>query len=220
MATEIKCPNCGHKFQMEDAVSEEYKQQLRDQMKKFVLQKEEEMQKRQEEFLKKEQLLQQQVQQKEVEFAKKLTDEKVKLQQSIEENLRKNISADFENQLKMLQQSNKDNEEKLRDARVKELDFLRREQELKNREQEMDIQVQKKLLEERERISEEVRKIEEQKIANRETEHQLRMKEMENNWRTRKADRPDETQSGAGLDADAGEVQELLLEDLLPSSSV
>ncbi|MBX2924652.1 MAG: DUF2130 domain-containing protein [Chitinophagaceae bacterium] len=216
MATEIKCPNCGHKFQMEDAVSEEYKQQLREQMKKFVQQKEEEIQKRQEEFLKKEQLLQQQAQQKELEFAKKLSDEKVKLQQSIEESLRKNISADFENQLRLLQQSNKDNEEKLKEARTKELDFLRREQELKNREQEMDIQVQKKLLEERERISEEVRKIEEQKIANRETEHQLRMKEMEKQLEDQKKliDQMKRKAEQGSMQMQ-GEVQELLLEDLL-----
>lgn len=219
MATEIKCPNCGHKFQMEEAVSEEYKQQLREQMKKFVQQKEEEMQKRQDEFLKKEQILQQQSQQKEVEFAKKLSDEKVKIQQSLEENLRKNISADFENQLRMLQQTNKDSEEKLKEARVKEFEFLRREQELKNREQEMDIQVQKKLLEERERISDEVRKIEEQKIANRETEHQLRMKEMEKQLDDQKKliDQMKRKAEQGSMQMQ-GEVQELLLEDLLRGS--
>ncbi|MGN6492321.1 MAG: DUF2130 domain-containing protein [Agriterribacter sp.] len=219
MATDIKCPNCGHKFQMEDAVSEEYKQQLREQMKEFVQQKEREMQKRQDEFAKKEQLLQQQAQQKEVEFTKKLSEEKIRIQQALEENLRKNISADFENQLRLLQQSNKDSEEKLKEARSRELEFLRREQELKNREQEMDIQVQKKLLEERERISEEVRKIEEQKIANRETEHQLRMKEMEKQLEDQKKliDQMKRKAEQGSMQMQ-GEVQELLLEDLLRGS--
>lgn len=219
MATDIKCPNCGHKFQMEDAVSEEYKQQLREQMKEFVQQKEKEIQKRQDEFFKKEQMLQQQAQQKELEFSKKLSEEKIRIQQSLEENLRKNISADFENQLRLLQQSNKDSEEKLKEARSKEFEFLRREQELKNREQEMDIQVQKKLLEEREKISEEVRKIEEQKIANRETEHQLRMKEMEKQLEDQKKliDQMKRKAEQGSMQMQ-GEVQELLLEDLLRGS--
>ncbi|WP_315816258.1 hypothetical protein [Paraflavitalea speifideaquila] len=32
MATDIKCPKCGHQFDIEDAVSEEYKKELREQM--------------------------------------------------------------------------------------------------------------------------------------------------------------------------------------------
>ncbi|WP_315816259.1 hypothetical protein [Paraflavitalea speifideaquila] len=50
----------------------------------------------------------------------------MKLQQSLETNLRKSISADYENQVNLLTQNNKDNEEKLKLARQKELEFLQK----------------------------------------------------------------------------------------------
>ena len=219
MATEIKCPNCGHQFPMEDAVSEEYKKELREKMATYIKQKDEELLKKQEAFLRKEQMLLQQVQQKEAEYAGKLADEKVKIQKSLEENIRKSISADFENQLQMLQQNNRDNETKLQEARNKELEYLKKEQALKTREQEMEISIQQTLLTEREKISAEVRKLEEQKGSAKETEYQLRMKEMEKQLEDQKK-LVDEMKRKAeqGSMQMQGEVQELLLENLLRGS--
>ena len=219
MATDIKCPNCGHQFPMEDAVSEEYKKELREKMTGYIKKKDEELLKKQEEFLRKEQILLQQAQQKEAEYAGKLADEKVKIQKSLEENIRKSISADFENQVNLLQQSNKDNEIKLQEARSKQLEYLKKEQELKNKEQEMEIHIQQTLLKERQKIGEEIRKLEEQRTNTRETEYQLRMKEMEKQLEDQKK-LVDEMKRKAeqGSMQMQGEVQELLLEDLLRGS--
>mgnify|MGYP003556018393 FL=1 len=219
MATDIKCPNCGHQFPMEDAVSEEYKKELREKMTGYIKKKDEELLKKQEEFLRKEQMLLQQAQQKEAEYAGKLADEKVKIQKSLEENIRKSISADFENQVNLLQQSNKDNEIKLQEARGKQLEYLKKEQELKNKEQEMEIHIQQTLLKERQKIGEEIRKLEEQRTNTRETEYQLRMKEMEKQLEDQKK-LVDEMKRKAeqGSMQMQGEVQELLLEDLLRGS--
>ncbi len=219
MATEIKCPNCGHQFPMEDAVSEDYKRELREKMAAYIKQKDEELQKKQETFLRKEQMLLQQMQQKEAEYAGRLADEKVKMQKSLEENIRKSISADFENQVNLLQQANKDNEIKLQEARNKQLEYLKKEQELKNREQEMEIQVQQTLLKERQKIGEEIRKLEEQRTIAKETEYQLRMKEMEKQLEDQKK-LVDEMKRKAeqGSMQMQGEVQELLLENLLRGS--
>lgn len=219
MATEIKCPSCGHQFPMEDAVSEDYKRELREKMAAYIKQKDEELLKKQEAFLRKEQMLLQQVQQKEVEYAGKLADEKVKMQKSLEENIRKSISADFENQLNLLQQANRDNEIKLQEARTKQLEYLKKEQELKNREQEMEIQIQQTLLKERQKIEEEIRKLEEQRTNAKETEYQLKMKEMEKQLEDQKK-LVDEMKRKAeqGSMQMQGEVQELLLENLLRGS--
>jgi len=219
MATQIKCPNCSHVFQMEDAVSEEYKKELREKMNEYIKKKEEENVKKQEEFFKKEQALLQQIQQKETEYSNRLSQEKIKLQQSLEENLRKSISADFENQLRLLQQSNKDNEIKLQEARNMQLEYLRKEQELKNKEQELEIQIQKQLLAEREKITDEVRRLEEQKVHARETEHQLKMKEMEKQLDDQKKliDQMKRKAEQGSMQLQ-GEVQELLLEDLLKNA--
>ena len=46
MPTTIKCPNCRHEFAMEEAVSEQYKKDLRDQMIEFTRKKNEEFQKK------------------------------------------------------------------------------------------------------------------------------------------------------------------------------
>ncbi|HVW59115.1 MAG TPA: hypothetical protein VHC48_03735, partial [Puia sp.] len=107
MATDIKCPNCGHQFPIEEAVSEEYKKELREQMQTFLKSKEKE-------FQKKEQDLLQHAQQQEATFLRKLEEEKRQIQQTTEQSLRKSISTDYETKMRLLEDANKDNEEKLR----------------------------------------------------------------------------------------------------------
>lgn len=212
MATDIKCPKCGHAFAIEDAVSEEYKKELREQMVAFKKQKDEEFAKREKELL-------QLAQSKETEFTKKLQEEKVKLQQTLEENIRKTISADFENQLRILEQNNKDNAEKLKLARQKELEFLQKEQALQNREAELELSVQRKLQEERGKLSDEIRKLEEQKNASRETEYQLRMRELEKQLEDQKKLAEEmKRRAEQGSMQLQGEVQELALEEMLKAT--
>ncbi|THU40631.1 DUF2130 domain-containing protein [Niastella caeni] len=212
MATDIKCPSCGHKFAIEDAVSEEYKKELREQMLSFKKQKEDEFARREKELI-------QQVQNKEAEFAKKLQEETVRVQQSLEENLRKTITADFDTRLRLLQQTNKDQEDKLIQARQKELEFLQKEQNLKNKEAELELSVQRKLQEERVKLSEELRKLEEQKTATRENEYQLRLRELEKQLDDQKKLAEEmRRKAEQGSMQLQGEVQELILEEMLKSS--
>jgi hypothetical protein len=208
----IKCPNCQHEFAMEEAVSEQYKKDLREQMISFTRKKEEEFQQKSADLSK-------QLQQQQDLFNKKWNDEKRLLQQSLEEDLRKTISHDFENRLTMLQQSNADTQEKLKLARQKELEFLQKERELKNKEAELELSVQRKLQEEREKITVEIRRIEDQKNASKETDHQLRVKELEKQLEDQKK-LAEEMQRKAeqGSMQLQGEVQELALETLLQAS--
>src|SRR5258705_8548166 len=99
---------------------------------------------------------------------------KRKKEKELEEALRKNIYSDFETKLRLAEQTNKDNEERLKLARQQQVEFLRKEQELKTKEEELDLTVQKKLQLERDKLSEDIRKIEEQKIAGKETEYQMK----------------------------------------------
>ncbi|HTI10023.1 MAG TPA: DUF2130 domain-containing protein [Puia sp.] len=219
MATEIKCPNCGHLFPMEEAVSEEYKKELREQMVAFKKEKEKELQKKQEEFARKEAEWQQSAQKLEAGFTQRLSEEKQRWQQVTEQNIRKSIATDFENKLKMLEEANKDNEEKLRTSRQKELEFLKKEQELKNRESELELSVQRQLQEERGKLSKEIRELEEQKVATRETEYQLRLKELEKQLDDQKKLAEEmRRKAEQGSMQLQGEVQELALEELLRAS--
>jgi hypothetical protein len=212
MATAIKCPHCGHQFPMEEAVSEEYKKELREQMIVFTKKKEEEYQQKLGELSK-------QMSSQQDNFNKRLADEKKALQLTLEESLRKMISADFENQLQLLQISNKDQEEKLKSARQKELEYLQKEQALQTREAELELSVQRVLQAERGKLVEEIRRLEEQKNASKETAFQLKLKELEKQLEDQKK-LADEMKRRAeqGSTQLQGEVQELALEDLLKAA--
>jgi len=212
MPINIKCPNCSHEFPLEEVVSEDYKKELREQMMSYKKQKDDEIQRREQEW-------KLQMQQKETEAAKQLQAEKIKLQQQLEEQIRKSIAGDYENKLKFLEQRDVDNEEKLRQSRQRELEFLRKEAEMKTREQELEILLQKKLSEERERISEEIRKIEAQKNQVKETEYQLRLREMEKQLEDQKRLAEEmKRKAEQGSMQLQGETQELALEDKLRSA--
>jgi hypothetical protein len=111
---------------IEEVMAEEYKQQLRLKMQDYTRQKEDEYRKKDEEFAIKEQQQQQS-------FEQRLAGEKKALQLTLEENLRKSIASDFENQLLILQNSVNASAEKLKESRQKELEFMQREQSLKQK---------------------------------------------------------------------------------------
>ena len=194
MATTIKCPKCGNEFEPNESI--------RDQIKKELNQKAIEWQKRKDE-----------------EFQLKMDEEKKRMQQQLEENIRRSVSLDYENQLRLLAQTNKDNEEKLKEAREQQLELFKKEQELKNREAELELSVQKKLQLERERLSIEIRKLEEQRIATIETEYRLRMKEMEEKLESqRRLAEEMRRKAEQGSMQLQGEVQELALQEMLQST--
>jgi hypothetical protein len=194
MAAEIKCPNCGHEFEPTDSIREEVQKELRSQMNEW---KKDQQQK----------------------LERQLVDERKKIQQETEELIRKNIASDFENKLRLLEQNNKENEEKLKQARQQQLDILKKEQDLKNKEEELELSLQKKLQEERSKLSEEIRKLEEQRISAKETEYQLRIKEMEKQLDDQKKLAEEmKRKAEQGSMQLQGEVQELMLEELLRSS--
>ena len=212
MSTEVKCPGCGHTFPIEEAMTEEYKKELREKMLSFTKQKEEEFQRKLEEFNNREQ-------QQKQEFDKKLQQEKQALQLSLEENLRKTIAQDFENKVQLLESANKESEEKLKLARNQELEFLKREQQLKTKEEELEIQLQRKLQEQRNELSEQIRKQEHEKNSVKETEFQLKVRELEKQLDDQKKLAEEmKRKAEQGSMQLQGEVQELILEELLRSN--
>lgn len=191
MATEIKCPNCGHQFEPTESIREEIEKELRSKAADWQKKKNEE-------------------------FQVKLEEERKKLQQSLEENIRKNITGDFENKLRLLEQNNKDNEEKLKLSRQKELEFLKKEQELLSREKEIDLQLQRLLLEERSKLAEIIRKEEAEKNSLKDTEYQMRLKEMEEKLDAQKKLAEEmKRKAEQGSMQSQGEAQELVLEEML-----
>lgn len=201
---------------MEAAVAEDYKRELREQMISYKREKDREIQRQKEELAGKEAHFQQLIQKQQLEFDQKLTDEKRNLQQSVETSLRKRIGADFENKLRMLEENNREQEEKLKLARQKELEFLQKERQLNSKEAELELSMHRTLQAEREKLAKEIRAIEEQKIAAKETEYQLRMKELESQLDAQKRLAAEMTRKAEqGSMQLQGESQELLLEEML-----
>lgn len=219
MTNDIKCPNCGTIFDVENVLSadieKKIQQQYQDKLNESLSRIEEDKKR-----LEAEQKLFEEKKKNENEiFAQKLQAEKTRLETELQTQLRKSIAADFENQLKLLQQNNADNEEKLKSARQKELEYLQKEQQLKNREAEMEISLQKKLQEERKQIAEQIRLQETEKNALKENEHSLKMRELEKQLEDQKK-LVDEMKRKAeqGSMQLQGEVQEQALEELLQAS--
>ncbi len=190
----ITCPNCSHQFEPGDTMRDEIEKELRGKMKEWQ-------------------------KKKEIETAELLEVEKKKMQTEMQEAVKKSLAADYENQLKLLQQEVLDNAEKLKESRRKELEFLQKEQALKTREEEMQLTIQRQLLEERSKLKEQLQKEESEKISLKEQEYQLRTKELEKQIEDQKKLVEEmRRKSEQGSMQLQGEVQELMLEEMLQST--
>jgi hypothetical protein len=209
MATEVKCPGCGVPFPIEEVMAEEYKKELRAKMHEYTQAKEDEYRKKENDFITKEK---QQAQQ----FEQRLADEKKQLQLSVEQNLRKSIATDFENQLLMLQTSVNEKDEKLKLGRQKELEFLQREIALQDKEAELELALQRKLQEQRNELTEQIRRQETEKFNLKDTDYQLKVRELEKQLDDQKKLAEEmKRKAEQGSMQLQGEAQELILEDLL-----
>ena len=209
MATEVKCPNCGVPFPIEEVMAEEYKKDLRVKMQEYTQQKEEEYRKKESDFITREK-------QQALLYEQRLAEEKKQLQQSVEQSLRKSIATDFENQMLMLQNSVAEKEEKLKLGRQKELEFLQKEKALTDREAELELALQRKLQEQRNELTEQIRKQETEKFNLKDTDYQLKVKELEKQLDDQKKLAEEmKRKAEQGSMQLQGEAQELILEDLL-----
>ncbi|MFY8089783.1 MAG: DUF2130 domain-containing protein [Chitinophagaceae bacterium] len=216
MSSLIICPNCSHQFELGDDIKKKYQAD----MKAWQLKQEEKYKQKEAEIA-----LQIQVkdaeaanlkQALELEFNKKMAVEKQELQAQLKTNLTNQIQADFENKLLILQQNLQENNVKLEAARKKELEFLQLQQALKTKEEEIDLVVQQKMVAQRSILAEEIQKIEAQKIANLEFEYKQKIaeKDMQLQQQKQLAEQMKKKAEQGSMQLQ-GEVQEIMLEDLL-----
>ncbi len=190
MSTTIICPNCQHEFQPEDAIQDAMKKQLRAEMADWQKKKEEE--------------------------AKKLMNEQLR---EMELQLRKRIEGDSEVRVKLLEQTNAENEGKLKLSREKELEFIKKEQAIISKEKDLELQLQKMLLEERSKLTEQIRLEEDKRNKLKDEEFQMKLKELEKQLDDqRKLAEEMQRKAEQGSMQLQGEVQELALEALLKNA--
>jgi hypothetical protein len=190
----IHCPKCNHAFEPGDSIREEVQNELRGQMKEWQ-------------------------KQKEIETAALIEAEKKKMHADLENNLKKNIAADYEAQLQQFQKNATEAETKLQAARAKEVAFLQKEQDLKTKEAELELTLQRQLIEERGKLQEQLAKEEAEKNNLKEQQFAMRTKELEKQIEDQKKlveeMRRKQEQGSMQLQ---GEVQELMLEELLQTT--
>ncbi|HVI48853.1 MAG TPA: DUF2130 domain-containing protein [Chitinophaga sp.] len=223
MGTSITCPSCRHQFVMEDAFAADIEKEMRGKMESEWRRRLDALQAEKNSLISEKNKMAQERQQietlrqqQEVEILQRVQEEKKIMQESLTEELRKSILADYDNQLALLREANEEKESKLKEARQQELEFLRKEQELKNREQELEIDLQKKLLIARSELAEQIRKEETDRNILKDTEHQLRMRELEKQLEDqRKLAEEMKRRAEQGSTQLQGEVQELVLEEML-----
>jgi len=209
---QITCPNCGHHFHAEEALSKQIEaevklrgQKAEDERKKLL----DEAEKKLRDFQKN---LQAKELQMEETMKQNLSKEKTILEQELRKQLGEQISKD--NALMMdslrldLEKKNKENQE----LKTKEIELMRAEQKLKEIEQDMQLKFEKQLLDTKKILSEEIQRTadEQNQAKNREKDTQLEQLRKQIDEMKRKAE-----QGSMQLQ---GESQELFLEELLKSA--
>ncbi len=227
MPTPIKCPTCATAFDVEEVLSadveqrlkREYEKQQQHLMTQLSAEKkklEDEQRSFEEKRKNQNELFVQKLQQEKAKLEAQMIADRQKMETEMQQQIRKSIAADFENQLRLLQESEREKDEKLRTAQQKELEFMRKEQELKTRESELELVLQKKLMQGRNDLMEQIRKEEEQRISIKEEEHRFRVKDLELQLDEQKRLIEEmKRRAEQGSMQRQGEVQELILEELL-----
>lgn len=216
MATTVSCPNCGNTVDVESVLANDIenrvKQQYQEKLRKNLEGLEDDRKQlaaEQAEFLEKKK--------KENElFAQRMQQEKIRMEQELQLQLRQSIEADFQQQVQLLQQQAIEKEDKLKQARERELQFLQKEKQLADKEAELEITLQKKLQEERQQLTEQIRQQEIQRTSVLQGDYELKLKELQLQLDEQKklADEMKRRAEQSSMQRQ-GEAQELILEDRL-----
>jgi len=205
MNDKIKCPNCGHEFEIEEALSgkieahykAEYEKKISEQSGKLNEEKRKinaekeslQLQKeKQDELLK-------------VELEKQLKKEREKIEKEANESV--------EDELKSLQEENEKRKAENKSLKEKEISFLKREVELVEKQEGLNLQMEKELLERQKEIEEKGRVKERESF---ELEKIKLLKQIDDNKKLAEEMKRKAEQGSMQLQ---GEVQELAIEDLL-----
>lgn len=208
MNDKIKCPNCSHLFDVEDAISGQVEAKLKAKYDQKIAEQAERFQKERHQFE-----LEQEEFEKKKERENELFQERLKKGLEKErEKITKEQKEAVEAQILALTEENEKRKEENRELKNKEIELLKRANELKEKEEDMKLALQKQMLEEKTKIEEEGRKKEREALALREKEYQKQLEDQKKliEEMKRKAE-----QGSMQLQ---GEVQELAIEEFLQNN--
>jgi hypothetical protein len=219
MEKSIKCPNCGHDFQVEEVLAHQAEERAKKEFEKKLAdinadnrKKEEDFQKEKDDFEKKKE--------RENELFKerlelKVQEEKAKFQKEKEtdtQKIRKEIEEQNASKLKSMQEDIDRKSQQNKALQEKELEFMRKESQFKEQQENFKMEMERSMFEKKEEIAEEARKKEREKQELKDKEYQKRIEDQNKliDEMKRKAEQ--------GSMQMQGEVLELALEELLISA--
>jgi hypothetical protein len=208
MSDKIKCPNCGHSFDVEEALSGKIEAHFKEEFEKKVahqadiFNKEKKKLEEEREALTLQKEIQEDLLKKHV--SKLLEEEKKKIE--------KNTLEVFEEQIKSLTQENEKRKSENKTLKEKEVALMKQASELKEKEEELDLQVEKQILERQKEIEDKARLKERESF---ELEKIKLLKQIDDNKKLAEEMKRKAEQGSMQMQ---GEVQELALEDLLTKS--
>ncbi len=238
MKDNITCPNCGHQFDVEDALSgkleaqfkAEYEKKVSEQADKFNIEKKKleqerqllsELKDKQDELLKNELAKALNVERQKIEQERQKLNElkdqqdsllKSELAKAIEferKKIEKSSAETFEEKINALQQENEQRKSENKILREKEVALMRQEAQLKEKQEEMMLSVEKQMLEKQKEIEDKARLKERESF---ELEKLKLLKQIDDNKKLAEEMKRKAEQGSMQLQ---GEVQELAIEDLL-----
>jgi hypothetical protein len=190
----VTCPKCQHNFEPTDAIREEVEKELRGKMTDWQKKKEEET-------------------------TALLAEQKITIENELAEKLKKDLGAQYDHKMKVMQQNESAMSKQVKDFQEKELEFLKQVQVIQAKEAELELELQRKLVKERESLKAQIQKEEIERGSLKDQEYQLKVKELEKQLDDqRKLAEEMKRKAEQGSMQMQGEVQELLLEELLKSS--
>jgi hypothetical protein len=190
----VSCPKCQHSFEPTDAIRDEIEKELRGKMTDWQKKKEEET-------------------------SQLLVEQKNKIETELAAQLKKNFSEEYDHKLKMAQEGQENMSKQVKEFQIKELEFLKQVQAIQTKEAELELELQRKLNAERETLKAQIQKEEATRISIKDQEHTLKVKELEKQLEDqRKLAEEMKRKAEQGSMQMQGEVQELLLEELLKTT--
>jgi hypothetical protein len=190
----VSCPKCQHSFEPTDAIRDEIEKELRGKMTDWQKKKEEET-------------------------SQLLVEQKNKIETELAAQLKKNFSEEYDHKLKMAQEGQENMSKQVKEFQIKELEFLKQVQAIQTKEAELELELQRKLNAERETLKAQIQKEEATRILIKDQEHTLKVKELEKQLEDqRKLADEMKRKAEQGSMQMQGEVQELLLEELLKTT--
>lgn len=233
-ASEISCPNCGHKFELENQLRLGIEQEFKEKYNSKWREEKNALQKEKDEIKKLEQILQQSKEQIQStvqdEVNKKLLAEKEELAKlknqqfeiiqeaiakeriELTELAKKNAEKDLSLQIEMLNKELDEKRNAIQDSQKRELELLKKQQELDEQKKAFELESQRQINQMQVELEEKIKKAEAEKIDFKMKEKEKQIEDLHKLVDEMKR------KSEQGSMQTQGEVQELALEELLKNS--